>query len=62
MALFIMAIVLVTQFNSFYSAFLILSAVVMSTIGVLIGLLITGKALWGCYDRSGRNSVSRYCG
>ena len=42
-ALFIMAIVLVTQFNSFYSAFLILSAVVMSTIGVLIGLLITGK-------------------
>ena len=42
-ALFIMAIVLVTQFNSFYSAFLILSAVVMSTIGVLTGLLITGK-------------------
>ena len=42
-ALFIMAVVLVTQFNSFYSAFLILSAVVMSTIGVLIGLLITGK-------------------
>ena len=42
-ALFIMAVVLVTQFNSFYSAFLILSAVLMSTIGVLIGLLITGK-------------------
>ena len=42
-ALFIIAVVLVTQFNSFYSAFLILSAVVMSTIGVLIGLLITGK-------------------
>ena len=38
-----MAVVLVTQFNSFYSAFLILSAVVKSTIGVLIGLLITGK-------------------
>jgi len=42
-ALFIMAIILVTQFNSFYSAFLILSAVVMSTIGVMIGLLITGQ-------------------
>ncbi len=42
-ALFIMAIILVTQFNSFYSAFLILSAVVMSTIGVFIGLLITGQ-------------------
>ncbi|GAA0593033.1 efflux RND transporter permease subunit [Caenispirillum bisanense] len=39
-ALFLMAIILVTQFNSFYSAFLILSAVVMSTIGVFLGLLI----------------------
>ena len=42
-ALFIMAIILVTQFNSFYSAFLILSAVIMSTIGVLLGLLIAGQ-------------------
>ncbi len=42
-ALFIMSVILVTQFNSFYSAFLILSAVVMSTIGVFIGLLVTGQ-------------------
>lgn len=42
-ALFIMALILVTQFNSFYSAFLILSAVVMSTIGVFIGLLVLGQ-------------------
>ena len=42
-AIFLMAIILVTQFNSFYSAFLILSAVVMSTIGVFIGLLATGQ-------------------
>ncbi len=42
-ALFIMAIILVTQFNSFYSAFLILTAVIMSTIGVFIGLLVTGQ-------------------
>ncbi|MGB0681926.1 MAG: efflux RND transporter permease subunit [Magnetovibrionaceae bacterium] len=42
-ALFIMAIILVTQFNSFYSAGLILTAVIMSTIGVFIGLLITGQ-------------------
>ncbi|NVK17671.1 MAG: efflux RND transporter permease subunit [Methylocystaceae bacterium] len=42
-ALFIMAIILVTQFNSFYSAMLILSAVIMSTIGVFIGLMITGQ-------------------
>ena len=40
-ALFVMALILVTQFNRFYSAFLILSAVVLSTVGVLIGLLIT---------------------
>ena len=42
-ALFLMAIILVTQFNSFYSAFLILSAVIMSTIGVMIGLLVTNQ-------------------
>ena len=42
-ALFIMAIILVTQFNSFYQALLILSAVVLSTVGVLLGLLITGQ-------------------
>lgn len=42
-ALFIMAVILVTQFNSFYSAGLILFAVVMSTGGVLIGLMITGQ-------------------
>ena len=40
-ALFIMAIILVTQFNNFFSGMLILSAVIMSTIGVMLGLLIT---------------------
>lgn len=40
-ALFVMAIILVTQFNSFYQAFLILTAVVFSTVGVLLGLLVT---------------------
>ncbi len=43
-ALFIMLIILLLQFNSFYSGFLILFAVVMSTAGVLIGLMITGQA------------------
>jgi multidrug efflux pump len=42
-AIFIMAVILVTQFNSFYHAFLILTAVVMSTVGVVLGLIITGK-------------------
>lgn len=42
-ALFLMAIILVTQFNSFYQTFLILTAVAFSTIGVLIALLLTGQ-------------------
>jgi multidrug efflux pump len=42
-ALFLMAIILVTQFNSFYQALLILTAVMFSTVGVLIGLLITDQ-------------------
>ena len=42
-ALFLMAIILVTQFNSLYQALLILSAVMFSTIGVLLALLITDQ-------------------
>lgn len=42
-AIFIMLIVLVTQFNSFAQAGIILSAIVFSTAGVLIGLLITNQ-------------------
>jgi multidrug efflux pump len=42
-ALFLMAIILVTQFNSFYQALLVLTAVVFSTVGVLVGLLITDQ-------------------
>ena len=42
-ALFLMAIILVTQFNSFYQALLILTAVLFSTVGVLIGLLVTNQ-------------------
>jgi len=40
MAIAIMAIILVTQFNSIYQAFLILTAVIFSTGGVLLGHLI----------------------
>ena len=35
--------ILLLQFNSFYSAFLILFAVVMSTAGVFIGLMVTAQ-------------------
>ncbi len=43
LALFAMALILITQFNSFYYSFLILSAVLLSTIGVMLGLLIMGQ-------------------
>ncbi|MVF14737.1 efflux RND transporter permease subunit [Ketobacter sp. MCCC 1A13808] len=43
-ALFLMWIILVTQFNSFYQSLLVLSAIVFSTAGVLLGLLATGQA------------------
>ncbi len=43
MALAIMAIILVTQFNSIYQAGLILTAVLFSTGGVLLGHLVMGK-------------------
>jgi len=43
-ALFMMLMILLLQFNSFYSSFLILFSVVMSTTGVFIGLMITGQA------------------
>ncbi|WP_261833921.1 efflux RND transporter permease subunit [Vibrio ishigakensis] len=39
-ALAVMALILITQFNSFYQAFLILSAVLFSTVGVFAGLLV----------------------
>ncbi|MCG7981833.1 MAG: efflux RND transporter permease subunit [Candidatus Thiodiazotropha lotti] len=42
-AIFLMALVLVIQFNSIYQAFLVLSAIVFSTAGVLLGLLITAQ-------------------
>ncbi len=43
MALFLMGIILITQFNSFYHALLILTAIFLSTAGVVFGILITGR-------------------
>tara|TARA_B100000795_G_scaffold224100_1_gene179458 strand:- start:288 stop:1424 length:1137 start_codon:yes stop_codon:yes gene_type:complete len=43
LSLLLMFVLLVTQFNSLYQAFLILFAVVMSTAGVLLGLLVTDR-------------------
>jgi multidrug efflux pump len=42
-AIFLIFVVLLAQFNSFTSVGLVLSAVIMSTIGVLLGLMIMGQ-------------------
>ncbi len=42
-AIFMMFLILVTQFNNIYQAFLVLSAIVFSTAGVLLGLMITAQ-------------------
>lgn len=42
-ALFIMFIILLTQFNSFYQAIITLMTVVLAVAGVLIGMTVTGQ-------------------
>ena len=42
-ALFVMFIILITQFNSFSQAGITLSTIVLSVAGVLLGMLITGQ-------------------
>lgn len=42
-SLFLMFLILLTQFNSFYQTFLTLSTVVMSVMGVLLGMMLTGQ-------------------
>jgi len=42
-ALFLMFIILLTQFNSFYQAAITLSTVILSTIGALTGIMIVGQ-------------------
>jgi multidrug efflux pump len=42
-AIFLMFFILVLQFNSFFQAFVVMSAIVFSIAGVLLGLLVTGR-------------------
>ena len=42
-AIMMMFVILVTQFNNFYQAFTVMSAIVFSIAGVLLGLLVTGR-------------------
>ncbi|MER2536855.1 MAG: efflux RND transporter permease subunit [Rhizobiaceae bacterium] len=43
-AIFLIFLVLLAQFNKFTSVWLVLSCVIMATIGVFLGLLLTGQA------------------
>jgi Cation/multidrug efflux pump len=43
-AIFMMALILIIQFNSIYQTMLVLSAIVFSTAGVLLGLLVNGQS------------------
>lgn len=42
-AIFLMFVILVLQFNSFYQAFVVMSAIIFSIAGVLLGLIVTGR-------------------
>ncbi len=42
-ALFMMFIILLTQFNSFYQTFITLGTVILAIVGVLIGMMVTGQ-------------------
>ncbi|MEH6834180.1 MULTISPECIES: efflux RND transporter permease subunit [Falsihalocynthiibacter] len=42
-AIFMMFAILVIQFNNFYQAFVVMSAIVFSIAGVLFGLIVTGR-------------------
>ena len=42
-AVFLITVILIATFNSFYFCFIILSAIIFSTMGVMIGLLLSAK-------------------
>ncbi len=42
-AIFLMFVILVLQFNNFYQALVVMSAIVFSIAGVLLGLIVTGR-------------------
>lgn len=42
-AIFMMFVILVIQFNNFFQAFVVMSAIIFSIAGVLLGLVITGR-------------------
>tara|TARA_R110002049_G_scaffold117332_2_gene270501 strand:+ start:83478 stop:86603 length:3126 start_codon:yes stop_codon:yes gene_type:complete len=42
-AILLMFVILVIQFNNFYQAFVVMSAIVFSIAGVLFGLMVTGR-------------------
>ncbi len=61
-ALGLMFIILLAQFNSLYNAVLVLVAVVLSTTGVLIGMLVMDQTFIDHHDRHGDRGACRDCG
>ncbi len=43
-SIFMMFMILIVQYNSFYHVLITLSTVVMSTVGVILGMLVTGQS------------------
>lgn len=42
-AIVLMFVILLTQFNNFYQSFVVMSAIIFSIAGVLLGLMVTGR-------------------
>ncbi len=42
-AVMLMFVILLTQFNNFYQSFIVMSAIIFSVAGVLLGLIVTGR-------------------
>ena len=61
-AIFMMVTILVTQFNSFYQAGLIMSAIVLSIAGCTNGLTNSGRAIWHCDEWRWCYRFGRDCG
>ena len=49
-AIGLMFAILLTQFNSFYQAFVVMSAIVFSVAGVLLGLIGFRNFFWGVFQ------------
>ena len=61
-ALGLMFVILLAQFNSFYNSVLVLLAVVLSTVGVLIGMMVHGPSILCYHDGDRYRGLGGDCG